>query len=149
MTISNKVASFNPADVDVIIAGNTITGYADGSYVDIERDNESFTKVTGANGEVTRVQTNDKGGKCTMTLLQSSESNLILSNLLNIDEATGAGTFPLMIKDNSGGTIMAGAVCWINKPAKVTYSKSIENREWVIDIAHLVTHIAGNPDVSE
>ncbi len=102
-TLSNRTSSYNPADTDVTIGGVTITGFAEGTGIEIERDEDSFTKQTGSNGEVTRILRNNRGAKVILTLLQGSESNLVLSNFLNIDENSGAGSVPLMIKDNNGG----------------------------------------------
>ncbi|MBT4263805.1 MAG: DUF3277 family protein [Deltaproteobacteria bacterium] len=144
----NKVASLNPAEVDVIIAGNMLTGFADGTFVDIERDTDTFEDVSGASGEVARGMKNDKRGNITITLMQTSDDNKTLSNLHLADEASGSGTFPSLVKDNSGESFHSGGVCWIKKPAKAGYSKGVETREWTIRVAHLITHVAGNADIS-
>ncbi len=145
---SNKVASYNPAEVDVIVAGFMLTGFADGTFVDIERDTDTFEDVAGANGEVARVMKNDKRGNITITLMQTSDDNKTLSNLHLADESTGSGVFPVLVKDNSGDSIFSGAVCWIKKPAKAGYSKGVETREWSIRAAHLIPFVAGNADLS-
>lgn len=145
---SNKVASYNPAEVDVIVAGNMLTGFADGTFIDIERDTDTFEDVSGANGEVGRVMKNDKRGNFVITLLQTSDDNKTLSNLHAADEATGSATFPVLVKDSSGDSFYSGAVCWIKKTAKAGYSKGIETREWTIRAAHLIPYVAGNSDIS-
>jgi len=142
--LSNRTSSYNPADTDVIMGGQTITGFAEGTGIEIERDEDAFTKQTGSNGEVTRILRNNRGAKVIFTLLQGSESNLILSNYLNVDENTGAGSAPLMVKDNNGGSIHEATTAWVMKFAKVNYGTAHEARVWTIDCAQLIQSIAGN-----
>jgi structural protein KPP10_ORF10 len=144
MTLSNRTSSYDPAQTDVIIGGQTITGFAEGTGIEIERDEDSFTKVTGSNGEVTRILRNNRGAKVILTLLQGSESNLVLSNFLNIDENTGAGAVPAIVKDNTGGSVQSATTAWVLKPAKVNYGTAHESRVWTIDCAQLVSSISGN-----
>ena len=142
--LSNRTSTYDPAQTDVIIGGVTITGFAEGTGIEVERDEDSFTKQTGSNGEVTRIPRNNRGGKIIMTLLQGSESNLVLSSFHNIDENTGAGAVSVIVKDNTGGSIHSATTAWVLKPAKATYSTAHEARVWTIDCAQLIQSIAGN-----
>lgn len=144
MALSNRATSFNPAEVDVIVGGLTITGFADGTSIEIEQDEDSFSKTTGSNGEVSRNMINNRGGKMVFTLLQGSESNLVLSNFHNIDVNTGAGAVPAIIKDNSGDSLAEATTAWVLKPAKVEYGTEHSARVWTLDCAQLIQTIAGN-----
>ena len=144
MALSNRATSFNPAETDVIVGGITITGFQEGTGIEIERDEDTFSKVTGSNGEVSRIMRNNRGAKIVLTLLQGSESNLSLSNFHNIDENTGAGSVPVIVKDNSGGSVHEATSAWVLKPAKANYGTAHEARVWTIDCAQLIQSIAGN-----
>ena len=142
--LSNRTSGYNTAEVNVIVGGVTITGFAEGTGIEIERDEDTFTKQTGSNGEVTRTMRNNRGGSMIFTLLQGSESNLVLSNLHNIDENTGAGAFPVIVKDNSGVSIHESTTAWVKKPAKVTYATAHESKVWTLDCAQLIGSVGGN-----
>jgi hypothetical protein len=130
--------------VIVTFCGATLQGFADGTFVAIERSSDSFTKHVGADGEVARTQSADKSGTVTVTLLQTSASNDVLSALAVADERTGLGTGPLSVVDASGRTVALCAEAWIKKPASIGFSKEAEGREWVFECGHLEEFVGGN-----
>lgn len=142
--LSNRTSGYNPAEVNVIVGGLTISGFAEGTGIEVERDEDTFTKQTGSNGEVTRVMRNNRGGKMIFTLLQGSESNLVLSNFHNVDENTGTGVVPVIVKDNSGVSVHESTTAWVLKPAKAGYNTAHEARVWTLDCAQLIGSIGGN-----
>jgi hypothetical protein len=145
--MNKKTSSYNPAEVSLIFGTHTVQGYADGTFIEVEQSNESFSLVKGADGEAARVRSNDDSGTIKVTLMQSSDSNMILSMLHQADKKTGKGTLPVIFKDASGDSIGAGPVAWIQKPANIGFSKGIENREWTIVVAHLEMLAGGNPAI--
>ena len=146
MAVSSRASSFNPAEFDLIIAGQTITGFAEGTFVEFVRNEDTWTFITGANGEVARIKRNNLSTTITITLLQGSESNLVLSNLHNIDENTGTGAFPVLGKDNSGGSTYAASKAWVQKTADAPFSSAHEARVWVIQAAQMIHSTAGNTE---
>ncbi len=138
------VATFDPKSVIVTIGGVAMSGYADGTFLEITADQQQFTKVTGADGYTTRVKSNDYGALMTLTLSQSSPSNDALSGFLALDRATNAGVVPILIKDLSGTTIMFAGTGWIRQFPDVTFANEISNRAWQIDLAEADIFIGGN-----
>lgn len=130
--------------VQLIFKGVPITGFMDDSFLDVERNADSFALLVGADGEVARAAQADKSGKITFRLLQTSASNDFLSAALVVDEATNANQGPVMVKDGSGRSVGASSEAWIVKPAKKVYAKGIEGREWVIECGKLIVNVAGN-----
>lgn len=128
-----SVRTYDPKMVGITVGGVPITGYADGTFVAIERAGDTFTKVTGADGMVTRSKSNDKSGQVTLTLKQSSPSNDYLSGLAALDEMSNAGVVPVSIADASGTTLLFMPSAWIRKPANVEFGKELSTREWVLD----------------
>ena len=141
---NKKTSNFNPDEVAIIFGTHTITGFADGTFIEVEQTNDSFTLTKGADGEAARVRSNDDSGTVKVSLLQSADSNMVLSLLHQVDKKSGKGTLPILFKDASGDTVGAGAVAWIKKPAGIGYSKGIETRVWVFDVAHLEMLTGGN-----
>ena len=138
------VKTYNPGDVQLVVNGIPISGYADGTFITIGRDNPSFNSGTGSDGEGFRSKTNDKSGTCTLTLLQTSLSNDALSGLNIADEATGDGVGPLVLKDGSGRSLYGAETCWIEKPADGEFARDVSNREWVIKTNKLNVFVGGN-----
>ena len=138
------VKQYDPAQFQLIVNGNIISGFADGTFISFTRSADSFSKTVGSDGEVTRTRMNDKSAELTITLQQASASNDILSDLYLLDELSGNGIVPVLMKDGSGNTIIGAAEAWIRKPADATFSNEAENREWVIDMAAADPFIGGN-----
>lgn len=138
------VKTYNPADVVIVVAGIPISGFADGTFLSIGRNNPSFTDGTGADGEGFRSKSNDKSGTATLTLLQTSASNALLSALAALDEASGDGIGPLLVKDNSGTSLYSAQTAWIEKPADSEFAREKSDREWVIKTDLLNVFVGGN-----
>lgn len=128
-----EIHSYSPDLVKIVIGSVPITGYADGTFIDIEPVSDGVTSESGADGEVARAIVLDMRHTLTLTLQQSSMSNNTLSAIADRDRDTGGnGTVPISVVDLRGGTLFAGTG-WIKKKAKATYSKGLESREWAIE----------------
>ncbi len=121
-------------------------GFGEDTFIEIEYLSPAFVTKVGADGSVTRSATNDNRAKITLTLMQSSIENALLSALHNIDKnaGNGAGVGPLLIKDNQGTSLYAGEKSWITGHPKVVFSKSGEARAWEIECANLESFTGGN-----
>lgn len=136
--------TYNPKEVAIIVGGNIIDGFADGTFINVERDEDSYTLQVGSDGEATRSKNNNLSGTVTLTLRQGSPSNAILSALAQQDELNGSGIVPLLVKDNSGSSIHSAETAWIQKPSAAEYGRESGSREWVIRTDRLQTFIGGN-----
>lgn len=138
------VRSYDPKDVVISISGVPMSGFADGTFLEITADTQQFTKVVGADGYTTRVKSNNYGAVMTLTLSQTSPSNDILSGILALDRAANRGVVPVLIKDMSGTTIFFAGTGWIQQFPDVTYGNEINNRAWAFDLAEVDIFIGGN-----
>lgn len=137
-------ASYDPKQVNVIVGGAPIGGYADGNFVEITFEEEQFKKVTGADGLTSRAKTNNHSGSISITLQATSSSNDVLSLLWNADRRTNGGVVPILVKDSSGRTLAAAAHAWIKKLPDVAFGKEISERTWEFDCAELEIFVGGN-----
>lgn len=138
------VHTFDPKLVSLIFGGKIISGYADGTFILVERNEQTFNLKVGADGEGTRVKSNNKSGKITVTLMQSSASNDDLSAFALADEISNTGVVPVLMKDGSGRTVVSGATAWLQKPANVELAKEATARTWVIESDELAMVVGGN-----
>ena len=139
-----SVKTYSAKDVTIIFNGATITGYADGTFMTAARDNPAFTIGSGADGEGWRAKSSDKTGTITLTLLQTSLSNDVLSAFAILDEASGNGVGPFLAKDGSGRTLISAQTAWIEKQADSEFARDQSDREWVLKTDSLNVLVGGN-----
>lgn len=139
-----SVKTYDPKQISTIIGALPVTGFSDGDMVRIERNEDLWTLMVGADGESTRSKSANKSGKITLTLLASSDSNDYLSGLQAADELTGKGTFAVLIKDNFGRSLYSAATAWITKHPNAAFAKESGTREWVIETDELIAFTGGN-----
>ena len=136
--------AYNFAKVAVIFGGRQLTGFADGDAVTVERNEDAFTLLIGADGEGTRSKSNNRSGRVTVRLLQTSESNAILNAFAKADDLSDTGLQPLLVKDASGNSLYSAELAWIVKMPAATLGAEAGDREWVFETDNLVINEAGN-----
>ena len=139
-----NVETYSPKNVAVIVGGVAITGFAEGTFIVLEREVDSFTKVVGADGDVSRTANANKSGSCTITLKQTSDSNDVLSGILLADEITLRGQFPFLLKDTNGRTLAESPCGWIRRVPNSEFGSDQTNREWIVDLSELIVFTGGN-----
>ncbi len=142
------VFTYSAKEVQVVVGGVPISGYTDGTFVEISREEDTWSKVVGADGYVTRGKTNNFSGTLTITLKQSSPSNDVLSGFIIADELTSSAIIPILIKDISGTSTYFSAQGWIQSWPNSTFDKAIGDRSWVIALAELTMLVGGNSETA-
>lgn len=138
------VLTYNPGDVTLIVGGVEIVGFADDEFILIERDEDAFIKKVGVAGEVTRLKNQNRAGKITFKLMQSSISNDELSFLAALDESQGFGAVPALARDLSGRSVFATPFAWVKRYPRAEYKKTVGTWTWVLDTASLLVFVGGN-----
>lgn len=139
-----SVRTYDPKQVIITVGGIPMSGFADGTFLTVDRDDDQWAKVTGADGTSTRVKSNNRSGNMTITLKQSSPSNDVLSGFANVDELTNAGVVPILIKDLSGNSLYFSATGWVKKYPSSEFGKDLANRDWVLDLVDLDVFVGSN-----
>ncbi len=142
--------SYDPGKVILALGlvPSPITGYAKGTFIEVDRDANAFEKFVGSDGEVTRVRNRNRAGSIKITLQQGSQSNAMLSALAAADELTGDGITPLTVMDMSGvspQSTAASTQAWVRKMPKMGFGgETEETREWILDVASMAMFVGGN-----
>lgn len=139
-----SVRTYDPKQVIVVVGGVPMSGFSDGTFLEIDRNEPTWNTVVGADGLVTRGKTNNFSGTMTLTLKQSSPSNDVLSGFMALDEATNNGVFVVLVKDLSGNSIYFSAQGWVTQYANSTFDKNITDRQWVITLAEADIFVGSN-----
>jgi hypothetical protein len=133
------VKTYDPKEVVITFGSIPISGYAEGTFVRVNRSGDAFAKSKGAGGDIERVNRNQGDFEVTITLQQTASSNTELSAILAADMATNAGVFPLTIEDKLGNTLFFAPQAWIRKDPEWEDGDELNSREWTFD-----TGIASN-----
>lgn len=140
-----QLATYNPEEVTVLFAGTAqISGFADGAFISISKDTPSFSTKETSDGIVGRTYNNSGLYTVELTLASTSESNQLLTYALRADELTRMGKFPLIIKDQLGGSLFFSSTSWIETIPDTDYSTEIGERTWSIKCSQASLNLGGN-----
>lgn len=138
------LATYAPDKVSIVVGVAIAKGFADGTFINIEEISDGVASVAGADGEVARAMSADPRKKITLTLLQTSETNDVLSALYAADKISKNATFPFAMADLRGRTMFAASQAWVVKSANVELGKEVGAREWTLETADGVMFVGGN-----
>ena len=141
--------SYCPESVQCLIAGFIpITGFVDGTFISVDKDEMPYSSVRMPDGTVARKYNNSQTYTITITLHNGAETNNLLTKMWQVDEIDQSGKFSLLIKDQSGSDLLFSTESWIEGIPSLTKSNAIDSRVWVIKSAYAVINIGGNEGVS-
>jgi len=138
------VKTYDAGQFILIFGGVSASGLNDGVFAVASRDEPAFTNGSGSDGEGWRAKSNNRTGTIVVTLLQTSLANDGYSAIAALDEASGDGVSPILLKDGSGRTLIQADTAWIEKYADSEFARDISTREWTFKTDRLNTFVGGN-----
>ncbi len=140
------VQHYDPKSITIIFGPVLMSGFAPDTFLMVEKNVDIFSLQVGADGEACRTRSRNNSARMTVTLMQSSPVNDLLSALHEVDRAapSGSGCLPFLVKDLVGRSLFAAELSWIVKPAPAEFGVEAGTREWVIETADLQTFVAGS-----
>jgi len=144
----SAVYTYSPSDYSIQVAGQTVSGFTDGAFIEVALDEQLYNKHVGADGFVSRARTSNRSGTITITLARTSPSNEIMSALMKRDETDDDAIVQVMIKDSKGRTVIDVPSAWVQTIPTLTDSKDIEPRAWVLDCSQMSIYVGGNNSAS-
>lgn len=137
---------YDPKAVTIVVGTLPVSGFADGTFLRIEQNADAFSLQVGSDGEACRTRSNDNSATITLTLMQSSLANDLLSDLHALDKSlpAGAGCVPLQVKDLSGRSMFIAQQCWIKKAPAAEFGREAGPREWTLETDSLIAYHGGN-----
>lgn len=145
--MANNLKIWDLKRLTIVLCGLPIEGgYGEDEVLKLELTDPTFTTKKGADGDVTRSKTYNGHCTLTLTLMQSSSDNALLSTLHELDRISdnGAGVGPTSILDKSGGSYIIASKSWISKPAEPTFGREATHNNWTIETADVKYFLAGN-----
>ena len=127
------VRTYDPRKVLVSLGPHVVTGYADGTFLNIEAHGDGVTKEVGADGEVVRSIDPDETSTITLSLQYGSPTIPFCQNRYDMDRRThGEGDFPVLVKDLKGGLVFSAQRAWVENAIPREFGKTGQGREITI-----------------
>lgn len=142
---SGLTREYDPGQINANLGGRDLSGFAKGTFIEVDRAVDVVTEDVGADGEVTIVISQNRSGTIKITLQQASPLNDYLSSLATALENRNMtlAIQPFLLKDSNGTTVVSAKQCWVRKKAKADFAVEAENREWIIATGYLNYDVGG------
>jgi hypothetical protein len=136
--------TYSSQDVTVLLGGVPIdSGRADGDFVSIVKVSDDSSSVAGADGEVCVNLMHDRQYDVTITVMQSSAGNDLMTGARAGFQLLKA-LLPLAVKDNNGSSLLVAAKAWPVKAPDQAFGKEAGTRAWTWRCVADVVFIGGN-----
>lgn len=141
----SSIRDYNPKLVTAAYLGQNLTGFAEGTFINVTPSTDYASRSVGAQGEAAYSISPDRSCTIEMTFLQNSDSNAFLTSLLTAFEE-GDGSLPegsLVIQDGTSNTVpVFRNVKILQRPSK-SYSDVQQSRTWSF-FAEYYTEVPNN-----
>lgn len=135
----NKLRAWNIRDLAISLNAVPLDdgGYDEDEVMTLEWAEEQFSVFVGADGEVSRANTNSGVAMVTLKYAQTAAANDRLQALLLVDLAVpnGAGAGMFKANDTQGRAIVMSDRSWVVGYPSVTFGKTVKVIEWKIQLA--------------
>ena len=129
--------SFDPGKFALNISGVLISGFDDGTFVEVARTTDSADVKVSADGkESCFVHRRNKSGTMTITLLASAGANSYIDGLRQLQESGNLDSFPVGIDDGLNTEIFSAAACIKTLPT-YGYGTDGPTRQWTLVLAEI------------
>lgn len=136
---------YDPSEVSFTFRNVRVSGFAEGTFIEVERDEDGFTATAGSLGDVTRTRNLNIMGTITVTLMAQAVSNSYLESIASEDAQFGTGFGAAQAVDhNSEGSEVHATYAWVRKLPKWERGKESGPVVWVFHCADLEIRNNGN-----
>lgn len=138
-------AVYSFKDVICLVAGIPITGFAKANdCIIVKRRSPVGNLTVGADGKGTFAKSADKSYEITLKLMDTSNSNAVLQEILSTSDYIGTVIFPVQIQNLNGldRTSCDGAM--ISMQPDLTQGEDTNVREWVMVTNSADVYVGGN-----
>jgi len=138
------LGTHDPKFNQIIVNNIPITGYVDGTFIELTRPNNMFDETEGSDGSFSRSKTNSTAMDCSINLQHTSPSNDILDAIRLADEYSNAGVVTFAFMDLLSKTKVMSAKCYIKKMPDIVRGKVISEVKWDIKVINPSASVGGS-----
>ena len=125
--------TYDPNRITMNFLGVPLTGFAEGSKVEAERNEASWNLKVGCDGDSCRSRSRNRSGKIKFKLMASSPSNDVLAAAAVLDEESALGSGEVGIADLNGTGFVHASKAWVTKQPPFKGEKEVSENEWEIE----------------
>lgn len=134
--------TYMPHKIEFKVCDFTISGIVN---IDVRFNERPFRTVRGIKGRNTRVFNADRSCTITLSLLQTTTSNYVFSDLLNNDITRNNVRLDILLKDLEGGSVLQSDQAFVTGFPDYGYSDELQDRTWVIEcLTYTTSTLEGN-----
>lgn len=122
------MASYNPAQILLLFGVIPISGFADGSMIEVVPVGPGTKVVQGTQGETTFIKTSNRQVEVNFRLFESAFSNVALSAYYNTLDVP----VPVILVSLSTGAVAAAGAGSLERIPGTTYDGNVPVRDWKI-----------------
>ena len=122
------VYTYSPSEVRLTFGGYNVEGWVN---IGITRNTEFVKQIRGIRGKHAKEVSRDTSSTILLTLLQTSETNTVFSQILEIEQGTnGLVRMEVTLADKAGGSVFQSNEVYIGGYPTVSYSSEIAEVQW-------------------
>ena len=135
--------TYDSSQVTLTVGVTGILGFEKGTGIKVSFEDNQFSVVKDNRGNTIRSKLNSTDALIEINLTQDSSSNDLLSNYAEVDRVTSAGTFPVMLKDNNGTSLLQSTSAWVEERPDMNFALELGVNVWVIRAINIGVFIGG------
>lgn len=121
------VREYSPSDVIMTFGGARVEGW---ERISVKRLLPSFQMVSGIRGVNGRKRLNNTSAEIDIVLSQTSPTNTIFSQIVEVDEMYGTARIEVTLKDVLSGEKFQSTEAFLERPADQSFSSDVSERTW-------------------
>lgn len=138
MSAGDFQGTYSAEQVIITVGGVILSGWADGDFITAKYDEDRYSTMIGADGEIARSKTASRAGTIEIVLAHTSLANTELSALFNLSLIGGIdGPIPVGVADLSGRGLITASKCWIKTAPDWVRGKEVGENTWTLQAADL------------
>jgi hypothetical protein len=136
-----QTGTIDPKAVICSFGEITFSGFVDGDFFEADNAEDTWETVVGADGETVRVRKNNEVVEVKVSVLQTSQSNVLLQTAFDIDKSSGAFRKPFFMKDTLNATSVQGQGAYIKRQPGVKRGTGAATVEWTFVLPVGITKV--------
>ena len=138
------VNTFDPSKIVFSLNDYQVTGFIEGSFLEVIQSSPYFRTARGIRGKSTRVRTRDRSGVVNIRLMQTSPDNEVLSKIVEQDDANQTAMLSATLRDVGGQSGLQFGGAFLEGPPNIGFSSTeTQLREWKLHYQYITRYYVG------
>src|SRR5712664_983775 len=121
-------AVLDPSQFSLSVMGVAVSGYAPGTFIEIDYAEDETTEMVGADGEIVVMRSKNRMATLKLTLTPTSNANDQFNAAAELFRAGAPGGVGSMLcKDLNGRAVASAESAWVKTRPPLAFSKSVSD----------------------